>query len=361
MALGLEFTLQESKKKIYNKAIFMFELARSAVYTYESLTLPLLEYLATGHSKLNKEQLTHIKNAYAGLLKLLKQDSANIAQGLYPIEVLKTESLSQHLTRIPQIWLDGLSIARRRREKKHHEFSREELQWMRDLPEYYQRNFHFQTGGYLSEKSAELYEHQVEILFAGAADAMRRLIIPQLKAHFPYTEGEGLKFLELGAGTGRLTRFVALAFPKAQIIAMDLSSPYLKKARETNLANMSRVDFIQGDAAEIPFTDEKFDAVFSCFMFHELPLDIRKKIMRESARVTKQGGFIGFVDSLQNDDMKELNWALEQFPQDFHEPFFKNYVMNSMEGILMHTGLEKIQKDIGFLSKAVSAKKPFTS
>ena len=42
------------------------------------------------------------------------------------------------------------------------------------FPDYYLRNFHYQTGGYLSERSAKLYDQQVEVLFIGSADAMRR-------------------------------------------------------------------------------------------------------------------------------------------------------------------------------------------
>ena len=34
---------------------------------------------------------------------------------------------------------------------------------------HYLQNFHFQTDGYLSEASAELYDYQVEVLFSGGA------------------------------------------------------------------------------------------------------------------------------------------------------------------------------------------------
>ena len=42
------------------------------------------------------------------------------------------------------------------------------------FPRYYLQNFHFQTDGYLSDASAELYDYQVDVMFYGAADAMRR-------------------------------------------------------------------------------------------------------------------------------------------------------------------------------------------
>ncbi len=290
------------------------------------------------------------------LSALLKQDAKNIAHGVYPAEVLWTESATEFLKRTPQVLLDSMKIQKRRLQSRAHDFNPEAAEYLRDVPDYFQRNYHFQTGGYLTEKSAELYEHQVEILFTGAADAMRRLILPQLREHFPYTKGEGLHFLEVAAGTGRLTRFVKLVFPKAKVTVMDVSHPYLKKAQK-NLAEFKRLDFVQGDAADLPFKDQQFDAVYSCFLFHELPLPERKRVLAEGYRTLKPGGFYGFVDSVQSADKKDFDWALKQFPIDFHEPFFKNYVQNPMEGLLQAAGFENVRTELGFFSKAVGARK----
>jgi len=176
--------------------------------------------------------------------------------------------------------------------------------------------------------------------------------LPELKLAFPYTEGEGLHFLEIGAGTGRLSKFIKLTFPKAKITLLDLSHPYLKKA-QSELQDFRKIDFVQGDAAELPFVDQKFDAVVSCFLFHELPLEVRKKTLQEAMRVLKPGGFMGHVDSLQEQDNKQFQWALKQFPQDFHEPFYKNYLQNPMEGLVLFAGIERMTARTGFLSKVV--------
>ena len=45
-------------------------------------------------------------------------------------------------------------------------------------PRYYLRTFHWQTDGWLSERSARLYDFGVEFLFGGTADIMRRMAIP---------------------------------------------------------------------------------------------------------------------------------------------------------------------------------------
>ena len=339
-----------------DKIVFGYSLARTAHFAAQQMTLPVVDFLLTGtrkeHPLQDREKL---KLAYAAILDVLKKDSDNIARGLYPVEVLLPESPLKHYLRFPQILADGYSISQRRKQKSAHDFGDEEQEYLDGVPEYYRRNFHFQSGGYLSEKSADLYEHQVEILFSGAADAMRRSLIPLLKRQYP-GEGEGLHFLEVAAGTGRLTRFVKLAYPKARITVLDLSAPYLKKARE-NLSRFSRVDFIEGKAEELPFADETFDAVFSCYLFHELPLEIRREVLAEGHRVLKKGAVYGFVDSVQKGDQGDLEWALEQFPVDFHEPFYKNYTLHPMEELLKEAGFVDLMKDLGFFSKALLAYK----
>jgi len=293
------------------------------------------------------------------LFALLKRDAGGIRRGEYPLSVLAPESPLEHLKRIPKILGDGLRISLRRKRGRTTEFDRSAREFLKDLPRYYRRNFHFQTNGYLSESSAELYEHQVEILFGGAADAMRRLIISELKKAFPKPDGAGLKFLEIGAGTGRATRFVAMAFPRAKITAVDLSAPYLKAAQR-KLQDRPRIDFVQADGAELPFLDEQFDAVYSVFLFHELPLGARLDILRESHRVLKPRGFLGFVDSMQlgdRPDLPELDESLHEFPKTYHEPFYRNYIENPMEALLGQEGFTRVETDFGFLSKVCSSQR----
>ncbi|KYG63143.1 ubiquinone/menaquinone biosynthesis protein [Bdellovibrio bacteriovorus] len=340
-----------------DKITLGYSLMRSAHFAAQQFSLPFFEFLATGKTGPRKSlEAQHIKRLYSELFQLLKKDSENIARGLYPLDVLKPEKAVRHFMRYPRLLVDGYQISKRREQRNQNDFDPEAQEFLKELPEYYQRNFHFQTGGYLTKDSAELYEHQVEILFSGSADAMRRLIIPLAKEAYP-GDGEGLHFLEVAAGTGRLTRFMKLAYPKAKITVLDLSYPYLKKAQD-NLKEFERVDFVQGAAESLPFQEGKFDFIYSCFLFHELPLEIRRQVVEESFRVLKAGGHMGFVDSVQKEDAKDLDWALEQFPVDFHEPFYKNYTQNPMEGLMHYRGFSHIKKDQGFFAKAVLGQKP---
>jgi ubiquinone/menaquinone biosynthesis C-methylase UbiE len=329
-----------------------FNRARAAGFSLENWAFNTLSRVLPGTTNLRDIPPEKIQEIRSIWLELLDRDSRNIRQGQYPVSVLLPESPIAHLRRIPRLMMDGLRIHRQRRKGTATQFRTEAQERLDELPRYYRRNFHFQFDGYLSDESAELYEHQVEILFLGAADAMRRMVIAPLRERFGMSDGKGLSFLEIGCGTGRSTRFVKLAFPKARIVALDLSDPYLKNAKKS-LQDLDRVDFLQGDGGHLPFQGSQFDGVFSVFLFHELPLEARRDVLAECRRVLKPGGIVSHVDSMQLGDRPSLDEPLKRFPQDFHEPFYRNYIENPMEDLVGEAGFANVKKDLGFFSKAV--------
>lgn len=283
---------------------------------------------------------------------LVQKESENIALGVYPISVLKPESPLKHALRVPRIFWDGLQLNLRKNKKETKKFSTQAREELSDLPDYYSRNFHFQTDGYLSQNSAELYEHQVDLLFAGMADSMRRLFLPELKELLQNNDqlSRPLQILELACGTGRGARFVKLTFPHSHLIATDISAPYLKMA-QTKLSDLNKIDFLKCDATNLPFKDQSQDLVFCIFLFHELPLEERLKVIAEAHRVLKPGGYFAALDSLQLNDRPDFNTFLENFPVDFHEPFYTNYIKTPMQELFAQAGLQVEKQGQAFLSK----------
>jgi ubiquinone/menaquinone biosynthesis C-methylase UbiE len=340
-----------------DKLLTALSVMRFSVFAAEGIALPLMDrWLNPAHRPKPKSYPKHLQEALPKILHLLQQDTDAIKQGIYPVSCLLPEPPLQHFRRLPLVYWDALRSIQKRNKKDPHSFSEEAKKYFDLVPEYFQRTFHFQTDGYLGETSAELYEHQVEILFSGTADPMRRLVLRELFAANPELKSRPLKILELGSGTGRLTKFLALAFPQASISCLEPSPQYLKLA-QTRLKDFPRVSFNQGIGEDIPFKDENFDLVVSSFLFHELPLEIRHQVVKESSRVLKPGGLMVIVDSLQIDDDPSLNWALESFPKDFHEPFYKNYVQNPLQQIATQEGLKVLREATGFLSKSLVAQK----
>ena len=332
-------------------------LSRSAGFLIENLSLSVIESLFQKDSRFRDPEF---KNRLGLILKemnqLLREDAREFSKGTFPRDCLVEQNPFQHSLSALKVFVDAFRVAQRRKNHEHADLPSLDEDEKSQYPEYYLRNFHYQTDGYLSELSASLYDHQVEVLFSGAGAPMRRAAIPLIKEFLNTENGQGLHFLEIGAGTGAFSRYLKLALPKARFTLLDLSQHYLKIA-QSRLDSMEGLDFIQGDAAQLPFRDQLYDGVLSCFLFHELPLEVRKQVLAESYRALKPGGILSMTDALQAGENEVLSWAIEKFPQDFHEPFFKNYTLHKMEELFHSAGLSKIQTRPAFLSKVVIGQK----
>ena len=67
-----------------------------------------------------------------------------------------------------------------------------------------------QTDGWLSERSARVYEVSTETLFLGRQDAMQRQTLVPLRAFMAgrAADGAGTRMLEVATGTGRFATFL---------------------------------------------------------------------------------------------------------------------------------------------------------
>lgn len=325
---------------------------RSLLYTLEGFPLPYLNQIITGNKNYTPSQ-SELKDLLMSANDLLAVDNQDMIDGFYPLKALLPDQKAKtHIKRLGEIISDSLTASWRRRHGETKRFTGSALQEINKFPDYYKRNFHHQTDGYLSPKSADLYEHQVELLFQGLANPMRRRLLKPMKKQLPPAKGP-IKILELGAGCGTFTRLLSYTFPNAKITALDISPYYIQHARK-KYSYKKNIDFIQGLAEDLDFKNESFDAVVSVFLLHELPSEIREKVLSESLRVLKRGGFCGHLDSLQIDDNKSFNWALENFPLTFHEPFYKNYILSPLKDIFKNLAPDKItQEEYFYFSKII--------
>jgi ubiquinone/menaquinone biosynthesis C-methylase UbiE len=339
---------------IKEKTALGLNSTRALLYTLESLPLPLLNSWITGQER---QQITPEQQKYIiqQSRRLLELDAFEVGQGVYPFEVLKPEEVKSpltHLSRLAWIMGDSTKSFWRRRHQETQVFS-DKVKDLEHYPSYYQRNFHHQTDGYLSDTSAWLYEHQVELLFRGLANPMRRRILKPMSEALSKVDNP--RILELACGTGTFTRQLAKTFPHSRITAIDLSPNYIHYAKKRFL-DMEHVDFMVADSEHLPFMDQKYDAVVSVFLHHELPQKVRERVIDQSLRVLKPNGFWGLVDSIQLNDDPELNWAIEAFPKTFHEPFFTNYIKKDLlKYVKRHHPERQFKQKTHLLSKVLYA------
>jgi ubiquinone/menaquinone biosynthesis C-methylase UbiE len=292
---------------------------------------------------------------YADMAVLLKQDLANIEAGFYPLPADHEGSPLALLRRSRLFFEDLPEIHRRRESGAHHEILTERTRGKR--PPYYLQNFHFQTGGWMTDDSAARYDTQVEVLFNGTANATRRQALPPLHQVFAGRDQRKLRLLDIGCGTGRFLDFLKQAWPRLPTLGLDMSEPYVKYARR-HLKRWSRINLTVGNAESLPMPDESQDAVTSIFLFHELPPKMRRIVFGECARVLKPGGRLVVVDSLQSGDQPDYEGLLELFPQNYHEPYYKSYTNEDFGALAADCGLTHVRDSKAFVSKVMVFDKP---
>jgi len=110
--------------------------------------------------------------------------------------------------------------------------------------------------------------------------------------------GELGRLLDVGTGTGRMAELFADS--ARHITALDHSPDMLRLAR-TRLQHLpaGKVDLVQGDFAQLPFTAANFDTV----LFHQVLhyAQAPEAVLAEAARVTAPGGRIAIVDFAAHD------------------------------------------------------------
>lgn len=290
----------------------------------------------------------------AGMRALFEQDWRNIEAGLYRAPPALPADLKAALTRSVLFFRDVPALDRRRMARGHSDVLTPDRQAR--YPRYYLQNFHYQTDGWLSDHSAKIYDTQVETLFTGAADAMRRQALVPLRAATKGRDQRKLHLLDLACGTGRFLARVKENYPRLNVTGLDLSAAYLAEAKRT-LAAWRGCAFLEANAEHVPLENASQDVISCIYLFHELPPRIRRIVVSEIARLLKPGGTLIFQDALQTGDREDYDGLLEFFPVGFHEPYFSSYLTEDFASLFRAQGLEWQTTTPAFLSKVMVFKK----
>ena len=114
---------------------------------------------------------------------------------------------------------------------------------------------------------------------------------------------EGGVGLDVGCGSGALTIACAKKNPQGTMVGVDrwgkdyasFNKPLCENnAKIEGVADRTR--FEQGDASQLPFADETFDAVTSNYCYHNIRSKDRQALILETLRVLKKGGIFAIHD-----------------------------------------------------------------
>ncbi len=133
--------------------------------------------------------------------------------------------------------------------------------------------------------------------------------------------------LDVGTGAGLLAIEAVRRWPGIRLTGLDGSTEMLAVAETTARAELasgprSRLDWLRGSAARLPFDDSSFDLVISSFVYQLVPR--LTDALAEALRVLRPGGRLGFVtwrvadDRFAPDDAFEA--ALDELDPGDDEP-----------------------------------------
>ncbi len=151
--------------------------------------------------------------------------------------------------------------------------------------------------------------------------------------------GKGSTILDVATGTGQQ----AFAFAKRgyDVIGVDLTESMLEIARKNNKAGF--VKFEIADATHLRFEENSFDVSCISFALHDMPPNIREKVLREMVRVTTPRGVIVIVeyDLPRNKISRALIYLLVSL---YEGEYYKQFIVSDLDSLLRKTGVEVMER-----------------
>ena len=148
-------------------------------------------------------------------------------------------------------------------------------------------------------------------------DRYRRQLIPCFDAFYtalvdrvPFASGQNFKVLDLGAGTGLLSKFLFEKFPQAQFTLVDLAPEMLQQARE-RFAGSERFQYRVADYSQADLGGP-FDLVVSSLSIHHLEDSAKRELYRKIyGSLVPEGAFLNaeFVRAA-DPEVQRQHWDL---------------------------------------------------
>jgi SAM-dependent methyltransferase len=133
-------------------------------------------------------------------------------------------------------------------------------------------------------------ERLADLMETRAADPAQRAMLVSYTADLDLPSGA--RILEVGCGTGAVSRYLATLPGVAEVMGIDPSTIFVDRAR--TLAEDPRLSFAVGNALDLRLDDKSFDAVVCHTLLCHLP-DC-ERALAEARRVLRPGGHLAVFD-----------------------------------------------------------------
>jgi len=138
---------------------------------------------------------------------------------------------------------------------------------------------------------ANNYSQEIENAFPGNSLKHEPFLLEKANQLISLTKGiwtnsEDLRVLDVGCGTGLMESFLNNKFKS--LVGVDIAFDAIQKAKQSGL----NTQFIHYDGKKLPFSNNEFDVVFACCVFHHIPPMQRFDTVKDMYRVVAPGGLV---------------------------------------------------------------------
>ena len=117
------------------------------------------------------------------------------------------------------------------------------------------------------------------------------------------------QMVDVGCGPGYLSDQIGQKFPDVKIAGLDIAELTLKNAKRTWSPDVyPGLEFLTGDAQQLPFPDNSLDFIVSSLSLHHWP--DAQTVFQEIFRTLKPGGKVLIFD-LRRDSPSYFYWVLK--------------------------------------------------
>lgn len=143
----------------------------------------------------------------------------------------------------------------------------------------------------IADAEHEVQERLADVLERRAVDRQQREMLCTYLADIDLPKTATV--LDVGCGTGPVSRELAGRLPAGEIVGIDPSPVFLATARKL-AGDLSNLTFVEGDCRDLPCADGRFDAVIFYTTLSHVP---RPGIaLQEAFRVLRPGGVLAVLD-----------------------------------------------------------------
>jgi tRNA (cmo5U34)-methyltransferase len=146
------------------------------------------------------------------------------------------------------------------------------------------------TIGGVFGATAEVYDRARRQLIP-CFDDFYRIAVEQI----PFPSDAPFRVLDLGAGTGLMSAFVAASFPRATFTLVDISEAMLEQARARFAVAAGQFEYVALDYAREPLPG-RHDVVVSALSIHHLEHADKRALFRRIREVLEPGGIFVNAD-----------------------------------------------------------------